>query len=408
MKLFDRFKKPAKKAAVTDPAPRNEYYETISARLGVLQVVLFLSLFAFVVLAFLFNTELITYRNFYYFFQDLSASAETVDIFDADSLSYPTSEEQDFAVYRGGLAVAGNNSVTVFSATGRQLLSESVQMRNPTAVGKGKYLLVYEMGGTQYVLCNSNAVIHEGKTEFPIIGAAVSDSGMYALTTSEKRTASVVSLYNDRFQAINAYRMGGYVTDVAIDADGKRIAILTSKPEDGFFSTTCLLAVPGKGEKSSETTVSSAIGISCAFFENGNVAVITADGAALLSADGKLRREISFDGRELALSELSETGGVVVLKKNRISEKNIVIVFDKDGKIVYNKTVSEDILQVSHVGNAVFWMTDTGVRCRNWKDGTSHFISCQTEERVLLAMSETEALCCSPKKAIYLSFEMKS
>ena len=128
--------------------PQNEYYEKISAGLGIFQVVLYLSLFAFVVLSFLRNTSLITYENFYFFFKDLNASVETVDVMRSDSVSYPTSNRQSFTLYRKGLAVAGENAVTVFTATGRQTVSANVSYQNPIAVGAGKYLLVYEMGGT--------------------------------------------------------------------------------------------------------------------------------------------------------------------------------------------------------------------------------------------------------------------
>ena len=102
MKFPPRQPKTAKKAVA--PATklgrqRNEYYENISAGLGIVQVVLYLSLFAFVVISFLTNSNLITYQNFYHFFQDLNASAERVDIFSHDSLSYSTDEE--FATIHG-------------------------------------------------------------------------------------------------------------------------------------------------------------------------------------------------------------------------------------------------------------------------------------------------------------------
>ena len=168
MKLSKRQPKTAK--AVASPAVAvgkdgNEYYENISAGLGILQVILYLSLFAFVVFAFLTNTNLITYQNFYHFFQDLNASAERVDIFSHDSLSYSTDEEQSFTLYRKGLAVAGNTGVTIFSATGRQLVSHGIQYNDPVAVGSGKYLLVYERGGKQYSLYNANTQMHAGETE---------------------------------------------------------------------------------------------------------------------------------------------------------------------------------------------------------------------------------------------------
>ena len=131
-----------KQNVVTLESTQNDYYESVSAGLGIGQVVLYLALFAFVILSFFRNTELITYQNFYYFFKDLNASAETVDVLASDSVSYPTSDEQSFALYRKGLAVAGNNGVTLFTATGRQTLSKSFQYQNPIAVGSGKYLLV--------------------------------------------------------------------------------------------------------------------------------------------------------------------------------------------------------------------------------------------------------------------------
>ena len=135
MKFFQRQPKGAQSAvapATKFGKARNEYFENISAGLGILQVVLYLSLFAFVALSILSNTNLITYQNFYHFFQDLNASAERVDIFTLDSVSYSTDEEQSFTLYRKGLAVAGNTGVTIFSATGRQLVSHGICASSPS------------------------------------------------------------------------------------------------------------------------------------------------------------------------------------------------------------------------------------------------------------------------------------
>ncbi|MBQ8416058.1 MAG: hypothetical protein IJX13_04055, partial [Clostridia bacterium] len=290
--LVQRAKAPA--SAASD-RPRNEYYENISARLGILQVILFLSLFAFVVLAVLANTNLITYQNFYYFFQDLGASAETVDVFNADSVSYLTAEEQSFTVYRKGLAVAGNHSVTLFSATGRQLLSVSVNYQNPKATGAGKYLLVYESGGTKYSLYNSNIQTPSGESAKPIVGAAVSDSGMYALISEGTDSTTLVSLYNDRFALINQYRKSGYVMGAAINASGDRIAILTSSSSGASLSTALMLAEPGKGEAIAETVVGNTSGILCTFTSSGNVGVFCSGGVTYLDPKGKIFVQEDFE-----------------------------------------------------------------------------------------------------------------
>ena len=384
---------------------RNEYYENISARLGIAQVILYLSLFAFIVVAFLSNTEMVTYQNFYYFFQDLNASAERVDIFEGDSLSYATDEEQDFVLYRGGLAVAGNTSVTVFSATGRQLLSMAVQYRHPTAVGAGKYLLVYEMGGKQYSLYNSTAKLFEGSTEYPISGAAVSDSGMYALITSAERSTSSVSLYNNRFQLINRYNKSGYVTDVAIDAQGKHVALLTAKTRDGAVVTSLTLAVPGEGEERANVELGASTGLSCEFTDSGLVSVLLRDRVVFADRDGSIKSQYAFDGKQPARASLGRDGAALVLKKNLVSAKNIVIVFDKNGKIVYNEAVSKEIEQIDRAGNAVYAMTEEGILRIDLGNGEKELYACQTADRTLLALGEEEALCCSPQKAVFLSFQ---
>ena len=279
MKFSKRQPQAIQKAAVAPAAKlekqRNEYYENISAGFGIAQVVLYLSLFAFVVLSFLTNTNLITYQNFYHFFQDLNASAERVDIFSHESVSYSTDEEQSFTLYRKGLAVAGNTGVTIFSATGRQLVSHGIQYNNPVAVGSGKYLLVYERGGKQYSLYNANTQMYAGETEYPISGAAVSDSGMYALISSANDANSAVYLYNNRFALINIYKKGGDVLDVAISADGRRIALLTVTPNKGGVSTSIMMAEPGKGEQIAENVIADSLGIRCHFTEAGKLAVLT-------------------------------------------------------------------------------------------------------------------------------------
>ncbi len=398
-------KKKPKRERITPEAPRNEYYENISARLGILQVVLYLSLFAFVVISLLANTQMVTYQNFYYFFRDLRASAETVDIFDARSLTYPTDEEQDFTLYRGGLAVAGNHAVTVFSATGRQLLSTSVQYNDPTVVGAGKYLLVFESGGTQYSLYDSSAQLHTGKSEYPIRAAAVSDSGMYALITAGENSTSSVSLYNSRFQLMNRYNKSGYVTSVAIDKKGERIAILSSVSGGGSFQTSVMIAKPGEGSAISDAVVSDSLGLSCAFTEADELSVLCSRGTVQLSRDGKKLSDQNFDGLIPALFHLSDSGLTVVLKKNEISAKNIVIAFDKNGKIVYNETVSEDITQITRTGRRMFWLTDRGVRCMDLS-GIGSFSECRTDERRLLPVSEDEVLLASPQKAVYIVFDI--
>lgn len=383
---------------------RNEYYENVSAGLGILQVILYLLLFAFVVLSFLTNANLITYQNFYHFFQDLNASAERVDIFSHDFISYPTNDEQSFTLYRKGLAVAGNTGVTIFSATGRQLVSHGIQYNDPVAVGSGKYLLVYERGGKQYSLYNANTQMHAGETEYPISGAAVSDSGMYALISSASDANSAVYLYNNRFALINIYKRGGSVLDVAISADGRRIALLTVTPNSGGVSTSVMLAEPGKGSAIAEKTVAASVGIQCHFTASGKLAVLCTTGIAYLSNNGDVEFFHDFEGKIPSNAELSTNGVAICLKKSAISEKNMIIIFDKSGKIVYNGVTPKSVDSLAYRDGVLFWTDYSGVSRLDLGSGQIAFEEYVTDGKKLLAVDGKEVLLCSPQKAVYITF----
>ena len=406
MKIFQRPQRSAKAGAptVAPTKTRNEYYENVSAGLGILQVVLYLSLFAFVVLSFVANSNLITYQNFYHFFQDLNASAERVDIFTHDSISYQTDDEQSFTLYRKGLAVAGNKSVTIFSATGRQLVSHGIQYNDPVAVGSGKYLLVYERGGKQYSLYNANTQMHQGEANYPIQGAAVSDSGMYALISSSSNANSAVYLYNNRFALINVYNKGGNVLGASISSDGRRIALLTATPNAGGVSLSVTIAEPGKSTAIAEVKIAESLGLGCTFTESGKLAVLTTTGVCYLSANGEIEFFYDFAEKIPASVDMNENGIAVCLKKTTISEKNIVIIFDKSGKIVYNDVVPKSVTQIAYREGVLFWTSYDGVSRLKLDNGEIDFVEHQTDGKRLLAVDGEEVMLCSPQKATYLSF----
>ena len=386
---------------------QNPYYERVSERLGIFQVILYFSLFAFVVLSFFSNTELITYQNFYRFFKDLNASVEGVDVINTDSVSYPTDTEQSFTLYRNGLAVAGNHSVTIFTAAGRQTVSKTVSYQHPVAVGTGKYLLVYELGGVKYSLYNSYTQVYAGETAYPISGAAVSDSGMYALISSSAQYVSEVYLYNDNFTLINRYARSGYVTDVAINEKGTLLALLTSDTHDGVFSTEVALCEPGEREFKATADVGTAIGLSCVFTEGNTLSVLTAEGVYALNQNGRVLRSHSFDGLTLACASCTADGITVALRDSVMSTEDTVILFSKDGRLLFKERFAEGTTQISRSGSTAFLLSSDGIRAVRGGNGTSSFYPIQVGAKIMLAIGRDEVLLCTAKKAEYVQIPLR-
>ncbi len=398
------FKK--KQEEISLEASENEYFESISKRLGNTQVVLYLCLFAFILVFFFRNINLITYQNFYHFFQDLGATASASEVFSEEAVTYPTSSEQSFALYREGLAVAGNQSLTLFSSSGRQSFSVNLDnYRNPVAEGKGKYLLVYELGGTRYSLYNFYTKLHEGTTERPITGATVADNGMYAIISSTEQYASVVSLYNDRFALVNRYNYvesDGYVMDADVTENGSSIAILTSASAGDGFRTVLRIYKPGEKTAVKETLLGTSLGLDCSFSNQSSLIVLCTDGVFFATSKGAIVATQSFNKASPVASVMDGNGIAVVLEGADASQKDSLVVFDPGGKLQYQASVSERIHQISRYGNSIFLLSTGQIRRVSIKGGDDIVWEGMTEGRRMLTLRENEILLCSPQKAVYI------
>jgi hypothetical protein len=60
---------------------------------------------------------------------------------------------------------------------------------------------------------------------------------------------------------------------------------------------------------------------------------------------------------------------------------------------------------MDRMGNVLYAMTEGGVLRIDLASGNEQFVSCLTADRALLAVDTGEALCCSPQKAVFLSFQ---
>lgn len=92
------------------------------------------------------------------------------------------------------------------------------------------------------------------------------------------------------------------------------------------------------------------------------------------------------------------------MKKSEISEKNIIIIFDKSGKIVYNNVVSQNLIGLAYWGKALFMTDYNGVSRLDLDSKQIDFEEYPTDGKVLLALNEREVLLCSPQKAVYITF----
>ena len=191
--------------------------------------------------------------------------------------------------------------------------------------------------------------------------------------------------------------------DVSISEKEPQIAILTSSAQGGVYHTELFLHRPASDTEGTAVTVGNALGLSCAYTDNGNVGIICSDGITYVNGGGAVMQAYEFQGNQITAMALGKNGVAVALKNSEVSQKNKIIVFDKNGKMLYNESVSQTVQQLVRYDTVLFWMHADGVTCLNAENGQITDHSCVTENRVLLARGKDQILLCSPQKAEFIS-----
>lgn len=344
-------------------SPSIPYYSELAARFSAARMIIYILLFIFLLTTIIFGSRLITYSNLYYLVKDIGAAA--TDATDAASyLSYPTSgTSQSYALYREGLIVAGEDEVTVISASGKQTLSDNVAFSNPCISSADKYFIVYGRGEKSFCVYNSFVRIYGEATEYPVFLAEMSEEGSFAVVTRSREYNSEVNIYDSDMQKITTYRTEGYVTDVAFNDGGNRVAIAVVEYVDGGAHSRLVTMRVGKARAEADVSVGTTVVYDLEFSDNSSISLVTDTGVKFYEFDGDVRKSVLYTTQSPALYTVTDEY-IAVLEKGEGATEYLLRVLDKNGKETYSLTVTDlkKPQQICLSDKDVYILTETGVR----------------------------------------------
>ncbi len=383
-------------------AAGDTYYATVSARYKVCQRIFMALFIIFVTISITFNIKNITYDNFFYLVKDFGAVASSDD-YRYETLSYDASTNQSFSIYRGGLAVVSRSNVSAFTSTGRRTLRSNAVYSNPSVAASDKYLLVYDMGDSNFAIYNSFAKVYSEKLDYPITDACFSEKGSFILLTRSEKYQSTILFYDEDFDRVSRYSKPLYAIDIAIDENGKRAAAVYLDTENGISATKVIVYDLSSHEEIAEHTFSGEFPLSCAFFESGELSVIT--DSSVITFDKRAKKWVaseSYYSKTVSAIWNDEKHSAVAYNNGVATDINEISVFDKNGNLVYNETIPMGVEQLSVRSGYVFVKNSEGVTRIKMKDSSLQSLECQSG-RMLVYDSDT-VLVCMQSKAVYLDF----
>ena len=335
-----------------------KYYLKISKRYQTACALFIIVLLVYLIFILGAYGEYITYANLQYLLRDIdtiSSSGES----SFSQIKYNSQSEQTFAVFKNGLATAGKESVSLFDSSGLLLCEDTISFSDPVLVPSNKYLMLYDIGGNSYAVYNSITRIVSRQTDYKIVDGDMSDSGAFILVTRSNETKYVVEVYNSALNhTMNIYK-DNYVMDTAISKDGKRIVVCSAVPSATDFDCEIALYTEGNGEMFNKIVLSQTMPLYVRFLEDG-FAVLCDNGLYFYDEDGVNVSSYLFSGMTLEYADLSEEYIVLAGSENALGSENRILVFEKNGTLLYNDIVKERInsvcAPVSNNGKAIAYL----------------------------------------------------
>ncbi|MBR6708295.1 MAG: hypothetical protein IKL84_01295 [Clostridia bacterium] len=343
---------------IEEEPPQNAYYAQVSNRYRAAKYAAVFLLVLVIVAGLITGADSITYANFVYLLRDFDTVLNASSSEAAVSVRYGGDDTQQYLLYRDNLTLVGADEVGIYNTAGKQTLREDHGLETPVAAASDRYLMLWDLGGHQYSLYNSLTRIHTETLEYPIRGGTISDSGLYAVITQTREYTSAVMLYGKNGKLKNRYLKDKYVIDVAISADGKRIAILSVEAFEGAYRTEVQLCRPGDAESISTLTLPGAFPMAVRFLADNTAVVLCDDALRFYGDDGSLLQTRMFDNGPPARFVCSGRHTALAFGADAAGYATHVVVLSDAGDSCYEWTVDEKVQALTLFDSTAYLLTD--------------------------------------------------
>ena len=399
---------PTHEAAVRESVTDAGYYQEISIRYASAQLVGILLLALFFALSLLSDSALLSANSLAVFAKDMTSSISLHEGNARDTLVYTADEENRYAQFREGLAVLGHDKLTVFTATGREAYTDRISYATPRLAASGRYLIAYDLGGTSYSLYNSFARVERADTESPIRTVAAANNGLYAIVTDGSEYTSLVTLYNERFRAINRYHIKEYTVCATLDEQGERLLLASVFSQEGRMATKLMLAAPGEEEASAEWTVEDVYPVAVDMAENGNVMLLSTDAVIWFDQKGNELARHAFMPEDVISYRLNEHGCLLLCRVSAERADRSLLVLDQKGREVYHVELAESVKDAVYDGKGLGVLTDEALLLyRKGEEQPAGSTSLTGAYTSLMSCGEHEFFVCGDAKTVVVRVAVK-
>lgn len=125
-----------------------------------------------------------------------------------------------------GVCVLRAGRCDILSRSGKVLQTVQYTYNTPAMDARNGRVLLYERGGTRYMLLSKTKILYSGETQAQILTAALADNGRFAVATVAESAKSVLTVYKTSGKELFSFKCAAeYVTDISFTSGGAAVTV---------------------------------------------------------------------------------------------------------------------------------------------------------------------------------------
>ncbi|WP_105619930.1 DUF5711 family protein [Vallitalea okinawensis] len=145
-----------------------------------------------------------------------------------EPISVESTQQYTFDSYKGDILIGNKDGFKRVDKDGEVKWDQPFSMSNPRIRVQGDYILVADVGGTEFYTFNKSGLLYTKKVNNPILICNINESGNVTII-EENRDAHMLTVYDVRgepsFKRNTTIDSSGYPTDLVMSPSGEQLVV---------------------------------------------------------------------------------------------------------------------------------------------------------------------------------------
>ena len=197
--------------------------------------------------------------------------------------------------------------------------------QNATMNTAGKYVLLFESGGTSFRLDTRHKNVYGKSVDNNILSGVVSDNGTVALITESGSYACAIVVYDNTGKRLYQRNCTEYVVDLAFHKDSNGLCLTSVKVENGVVQSTVTSITFNQVDTQWTSMPLETLSVKSGFSSNDKFCVVGNTACAYYSSAGEMQGTYNYNGT-LVSADLENGKAALIIQDDQKRNTSLVLL----------------------------------------------------------------------------------